>query len=58
MNVKKIFSDIQEKIVLENFKTEARRRRNAKRTIITLGAITVIFAGLIAINSRSEKKEI
>ena len=58
MNAKKIFNNIQQRIALDNFKVEAKRRRNTKRTMIAFGAIALILASLMAINSRKENKEI
>jgi len=58
MNAKKIYHNIQERIALDNFKIETRKRRNKKKILITLSAIAIIFAGLITINSMKENNEI
>jgi len=54
MNVKKTFNNIQERIALDNFKKHTRKRRNKKRALIALSAVSIIFAGLITAKIRNE----
>ena len=54
MNAKKIFSNIQERIALDNFRKETKRKRNQKRAVMITTGLIVIFAGLIALNKTKE----
>jgi len=54
MNDKRIFSKIQERIALDNFRRETKRKRNQKRALMITTGIVVLFAGLIALNRTKE----
>ena len=54
MNAKKIFDSIQERIALDNFRKETKRKRNKKRALMITTGLVVVFAGLIALNRAKE----
>ena len=47
MNTKRIMTKIKEKIALDNFKKDNRRRKNNKRMIIALSTGLILLAGLV-----------
>ena len=57
MDVKKIYHKIQERIALDNLKTDVKNRKNRKKVIIALSTIGVIFAGLVTAKIIEKKNE-
>ena len=54
MNVKKIFSNISERIALDNFRKETKRKKRCKNAVMIISGIAILFAGLIALNRAKE----
>jgi hypothetical protein len=54
MNAKNIWNNIQERIALDNFRKETKRKRNQKRALVIVSGLIVVFAGLIALKKAKE----
>ena len=56
MNEKKVYSNIQERIALDNFKVErVRSKKFKKRVVIAASAATIVFASVMAVKTLTDR---
>ena len=55
MNIKKVYDSIQERIVLDNFKKDNKRRKNKKKAIIAISVGAIVTAGWFALTKKQKE---